>query len=337
MQELLFLDELKSSKNLLAFSYGTDSLALFYMLFENEIDFDMAMVDYNIRKQSKDEVRAAKELAKKYKKTLHLMEVGEKILSDFENTARKIRYDFFESLIFQHGYENLILAHQLNDAFEWFLMRISRGAGLSNLLLQPKVECEFVYLSKLVKYKKLRPMYFIDKSKILSYLSENNLKYFYDISNDDKKYFRNKIRHDFSNAFMSEFSGGVANSFEYLLDDEKKLESGFINYKNIYISKTSDGLDKSIKALGYISSKAQKEEIFKQLFSVCSIVLGGRVGICFFDGFYLAFINQEKKTNFDKHFKEKCRKHKIPYHLRVFLWENDICLDDFLSYFKALV
>ena len=52
-------------KNLLAFSGGIDSTALFFMLLEQNIDFDMAIVDYGIRAQSKDEVAYAKELAHK--------------------------------------------------------------------------------------------------------------------------------------------------------------------------------------------------------------------------------------------------------------------------------
>ena len=53
---LEFLDELKNAKNLLAFSSGTDSTALYFLLKEYEISFDIAIVDYGTRKQSKLEV-----------------------------------------------------------------------------------------------------------------------------------------------------------------------------------------------------------------------------------------------------------------------------------------
>jgi tRNA(Ile)-lysidine synthase len=56
---------LKSSKNLLAFSAGVDSTALFYLLVQNDVQFDIAIVDYNIRSASKDEVSYARELADK--------------------------------------------------------------------------------------------------------------------------------------------------------------------------------------------------------------------------------------------------------------------------------
>ena len=44
---------LKTKKNLLAFSAGIDSSALFFILLENGIEFDVAIVDYGIRKSSK--------------------------------------------------------------------------------------------------------------------------------------------------------------------------------------------------------------------------------------------------------------------------------------------
>lgn len=61
----LDFSEIKSSKNLLAFSAGIDSTALFFLLLNSNISFDIAIVDYNIREQSKEEVAHAKKLSKK--------------------------------------------------------------------------------------------------------------------------------------------------------------------------------------------------------------------------------------------------------------------------------
>ena len=60
------LEKLLNSKNLLAFSAGVDSTALFFILLQNNINFDIAIVNYNIRKQSKEEVEYAQELAHKH-------------------------------------------------------------------------------------------------------------------------------------------------------------------------------------------------------------------------------------------------------------------------------
>ena len=55
---------INTKKNLLAFSAGVDSSALFFILLEKDIEFDIAIVDYNLRIQSKDEIQYAKQLAK---------------------------------------------------------------------------------------------------------------------------------------------------------------------------------------------------------------------------------------------------------------------------------
>jgi len=66
-----FIQLLKSKKNLLAFSGGVDSSALFFLLKSHLIDFDIAIVDYEVRNESKTEVEFAKELATKYQLMAH--------------------------------------------------------------------------------------------------------------------------------------------------------------------------------------------------------------------------------------------------------------------------
>ena len=91
--------KINTSKNLLAFSAGIDSTALFFILLENNIEFDIAIVNYNLREQSKIEVQYAKDLAKKYNKKCFIKDVKSENISNFEKEARDIRYKFFNELI----------------------------------------------------------------------------------------------------------------------------------------------------------------------------------------------------------------------------------------------
>ena len=120
------------AKNLLAFSGGVDSSALFFWLMEKNIEFDIAIVNYHTRETSDLEVEYAKKLAKKYNKKIFIKDCFLKKFS--EKKARECRYKFFEEIIKQHNYHTLILAHQLNDRLEWFLMQLSKGAGLPELI-----------------------------------------------------------------------------------------------------------------------------------------------------------------------------------------------------------
>jgi len=181
-------------KNLLAFSAGVDSSALFFLLLENNIKFDIAIVNYGIREQSKDEVAHAKKLAKKYKLFCHSI-MAPTFSSHFEKQARDFRYEFFDSLVTIEGYDNILTAHQLNDQLEWLLMRLTKGAGVSELLgLEP--------LSKRKNYTLVRPLLPYAKEELLSYLKTNNFPYFIDESNSDEKYERNRFRHQFSDTLI---------------------------------------------------------------------------------------------------------------------------------------
>uniref|UniRef100_UPI00263464B3 ATP-binding protein n=1 Tax=uncultured Campylobacter sp. TaxID=218934 RepID=UPI00263464B3 len=108
---------LRAGKNLLAFSHGVDSTALFYLLDEVGVKFDLAIVDYNVRSQSKDEVTSARYLAAKFHKQIYVKSVRLGA-SNFEHEARAARYEFFGQICRERGYENLILAHQFDDKFE---------------------------------------------------------------------------------------------------------------------------------------------------------------------------------------------------------------------------
>ena len=57
---------LREGRNLLAFSSGGDSTALFHLLLDAKIDFDIVHVNYHTRIQSDGEARYAQKLAHKY-------------------------------------------------------------------------------------------------------------------------------------------------------------------------------------------------------------------------------------------------------------------------------
>ena len=213
---ILDFSRIKNSKNLLAFSGGVDSSALFFLLLNHKIDFDIAIVNYNTREQSKDEIAYALNLAKEYKKEIFIKDVKLENSSNFEKNARDIRYIFFEQIIKENSYETLITAHQLNDRLEWFLMQLSKGAGLVELFGIREFE-------EKKDYKIFRPLLNVSKDELENYLKENKIKYFIDNSNIDEKYKRNYFRHNFSDKFLNEFKSGIKNSFSFLEDDLNSL------------------------------------------------------------------------------------------------------------------
>ncbi|PHS41057.1 MAG: tRNA lysidine(34) synthetase TilS [Sulfurovum sp.] len=312
---------LNNKKNLLAFSAGIDSSALFFLLIENNIKFDIAIVDYGLREQSKEEVLQAKALAKKHKLFCHHIQAP-RFYTHFEKQARDFRYGFFESLIAIEGYDTLLTAHQLNDQLEWLLMRLCKGAGTSELLGLEEV-------NRRENYTLLRPLLSYTKEELLSYLDTHQYPYFIDESNSDEKYDRNAFRKQFSDPLMEKYREGIKHSFEYLRKDKERLESDFETcymHTDLRIIKLhslttkAKAADLALKELGYLLSAAQRKEIEKEE----SIVLGGEWVVELQDD--LLYIAPYMITNMPKKFKEKCRVKKIPSKIRPYIFKENIDL-----------
>ena len=310
---------ISTKKNLLAFSGGVDSTALFFLLLEQNIPFDIAIIDYNQRVQSKKEVEYAHYLAKKYNKICYTTIFSPDIKFS-EKIARDYRYNFFENIIKNNSYEALLTAHQLNDKLEWFLMQFTKGAGLSELLSFQKETFKgdmFV----------LKPLLDYTKEQLLDYLKKNNIKYFIDKSNFDHKYKRNYFREVYSNKLLEQFSSGIKNSFDYLQND---LASLLIDTKEIKDHKLTiieyNGdkniairlVDKELKKRGFIISKATRDEILTQK----EIVISSKIAISIKENkiFIAPYIQNIKM---DKKFKEKCRVQKIPKNIRGYLYQKE--------------
>jgi tRNA(Ile)-lysidine synthase len=318
---------IKNQKNLLAFSAGVDSVALFFLLLEQNISFDIAIVDYNLRAQSKDEISYANELALKYNKSIFIKDVKLENHSNFEKIARDIRYSFFEEIISNEKYENLITAHQLNDKLEWFLMQLSKGAGLIELI-------GFNEFEQKENYKIYKPLLNITKDELENYLKINNHKYFIDESNFDEKYKRNFFRHNFSNPFLENFSSGVKKSFEYLQNDLNSLDIQNnpikkIEKLEIFLNQKDDNLnirtiDLSLKKRGILLSSAQRNEILKQK----ELTISHKINISILEN--LIWIAPNCNEIMDKKFKELCRIKNIPKNIRNYIFKNNIDLNELI-------
>jgi tRNA(Ile)-lysidine synthase len=312
------LEELLNKKNLLAFSAGVDSTALFFFLLKKNIPFDIAIVNYHTRETSNEEVEYAKQLAKKYNKKIFIKDC---FLEKFsEKRARDCRYKFFEEIIKKHNYQNLITAHQLNDRFEWFLMQFSKGAGLKELIGMQKVE-------KRGFYNIVRPFYLTSRDEILEYLQKNNIKYFIDKSNFDLKYKRNLIRHTFSDKFIKEFKEGVKRSFEYLEEDlELLMDKEWKKINKLYFFKKTTPkrdikkVDLILKELKILLTKAQRDEILKTNFSC---VIQGKIAID--SSKEHIFIAPYVKITLSKNQKEFFRRLKIPPKIRSYIAKEKLC------------
>jgi len=309
---------IKTKHNLLAFSAGIDSTALFFLLEQNHIPFDIIMVNYGLRAQSSDEVNYAKYLSEKFKKRLFI-ENYPKDRKFNQKLGRDFRYNFFDKICKESNYQTIITAHQLNDKLEWFMMQLSKGAGLLELMSMQK------------SYKKdgiyhLKPLLDISKKELLDYLENKNIRYFIDISNKDIKYKRNYIRENFTDDFLKLYQDGIKNSFKYLENDlslltnfetkvEKQQQLTIIKYNHINIQQIIWLIDKELKSRGLIISFKTKELLKTEN----ELVISHKFAVVYDKK--ILWIAPYSKTVIPKNIKEIYRVQKYPKLIRPYLYD----------------
>ena len=323
------LGRLSSGTNLLAFSHGVDSTALFYILHEAGVKFDLAIVDHNVREQSKFEVESAKELASKFGKKIYIKSVN-LAGSNFEKNAREARYEFFGEICQKYGYENLILAHQFDDKFEWFLMQLGKGAGLKELFGMSELERkEHFWL--------VRPLLNLRKKELQNYLDERGLRYFVDETNLEGKLKRSFVRLNFSEPFLDKYFSGVKKSFEFLEADRQNLLPEITKMSDeIFVVKNNSnvvrGVDMAAKELNVLLSKSQKDELSTNLARQISVVLSGKIAVGYTNEFVL--VTPFCKAVMPKIFKEKARILKLPAINRGYLFTNGVQIENLSKFFS---
>lgn len=174
-------------------SGGADSTALLLAVKElsEKLGFAAAAchLNHGLRGEESDgDERFCTELCEKlgiplYKRCESVRDFAEKHES-LEETARKVRYDFFEDALAFFG-ENSVLAtaHNANDNAETVLLNLIRGTGLRGLCGIPTERGRII-----------RPLLDISRAKIEEFLLENEQNYVTDKTNFSVIYTRNKVR-----------------------------------------------------------------------------------------------------------------------------------------------
>lgn len=209
----------KENKYLLACSYGPDSMALFDMLIKDGIYFEVAHVNYNLRKESKLETQSLIEYCSSKSIKIHTLEIKQKIgLNNVEAKCRVLRYNFFAKMI--KGFDSLLVAHNQDDLIETYLIQKQRGNIVDFYGIKENAHIFGINVCRpLLKHK---------KSELLNYCVRNNIPYAIDSSNLEDKFLRNRIRHSI---------------VEKMSDVERLLVLDEINLMNRKLKQTFDKID----------------------------------------------------------------------------------------------
>lgn len=190
-----FLDKYykKDEKIILACSTWADSMFLLYHLLETDYKNNIVAcyLNHNTREQCKTEEEFLENLGKEKWFQVEIADCDfEKIKllypnKWFEQLAREKRYQFFDAVCNIHATNKVITAHHLDDRIETYMFNMLRGSKLTGLINMTESSWGI-----------LRPLLWLEKSEIYTYLDSNKLKYFEDESNSDNSYTRNYLRNE---------------------------------------------------------------------------------------------------------------------------------------------
>jgi len=188
-------------KVLLAISGGADSTALVHALLKLKAkqllnnDFLCIHINHQLRGPDADaDEKFVIKLAKQYDlpvitKKINIKEIAQKNKLSIETAARNERLKAILQAAQANNCSTIATAHHCNDNAETILQRLARGTGFKGLSgIWPKRSfADNITIT--------RPMLSAAKSEIIQYLTENNLPFCHDYTNDHCQHRRNYIRH----------------------------------------------------------------------------------------------------------------------------------------------
>ncbi len=188
IKDIVYKDliQYKSKKIILALSGGLDSVVLLDIVNSLNIDLDIHLIhiNYNCHKNSNNAFLLCKKLAGIYKNKFisYKANIGN---HNFESKARNFRYSKMKNYGKLNNINLILTAHHLDDQIETiFMQQVLNSDWISKIGIRKK--------NKNI----LRPLLSVDKNEIRKYADLRKLTWFEDSSNNNLKYFRNKVRHE---------------------------------------------------------------------------------------------------------------------------------------------
>ncbi len=177
---------------LVGFSGGADSSLLLSLLSQTDgITVAAAHINHGIRGEEaiRDEY-FCRRFCDENKITLYTKRVDiPKIAKDsgigIEEAARNARYEFFNEICAEHGYDVIATAHNADDNLETVLFHLVRGTGIDGLCGIPPIRENII-----------RPLICYSKEEIYDGCREMSIPFIYDSTNSDTAYRRNFLRQE---------------------------------------------------------------------------------------------------------------------------------------------
>ncbi|MEQ1861903.1 MAG: tRNA lysidine(34) synthetase TilS [Chthoniobacteraceae bacterium] len=193
---------------LVAVSGGRDSVALLHALVgAGYRQLVVCHLDHALRPDSDADAWFVADLADRYELPFEadrvpVLEIAEERKLSIEAAGRAARYEFFSQVANALWCPRVILAHHADDQVETMLLNLFRGSGRGGLAAMQPHSVREVCGKRLELH---RPLLGVWRDEIAAYAKANRLEYREDASNDDRRFARNRVRHDLLPALATTF------------------------------------------------------------------------------------------------------------------------------------
>lgn len=133
-----------TKKYLVAVSGGSDSIFLLNNILKkiDKKNIIVCHVNYNFRVDSNIDQKIVQDFCLEHNLKLEILNVNQNYLelkTNFESWARTLRYDFFNEIANKYNIFNLLVAHNLNDLIETYLLQKQRNNQVNYYGLKPNL------------------------------------------------------------------------------------------------------------------------------------------------------------------------------------------------------
>jgi tRNA(Ile)-lysidine synthase len=158
--------------------------------------------------------------------------VGEQHGANLEQTARELRYGWLSEVVCQEKAAWLATGHTADDQAETVLHRLLRGSGLQGLTaISPR--------RKLTDSAEVvRPLLHVRRTEIIAYLEAEGQPFRFDSSNADRKFNRNRIRHELLPSLVAQYQPAMVDLLCRLADQAQAVQAEMLTLAHDLLQRT---------------------------------------------------------------------------------------------------
>ena len=223
-----------AGKILLAVSGGVDSMVMWKLFEESDLDYAVIHCNFQLRGEDseKDEQLVREKAREKgihlYVRKFDTLDYAQSSGLSVEMAARELRYTWFEEVLSEEKFSYLATAHHMDDLLESFFINRVRKTGIRGLTGFREKSGKLV-----------RPMLFTNRKEIDAWAGKNDVSFRRDATNDETIFQRNFIRHrvipeleTLNPAFRANLAATIANL--------RETEEFYMNEMNRQIRKITN-------------------------------------------------------------------------------------------------